>query len=154
MRADRTGPTAAGRLVWNRATKRVIPSTFSSITASACSSPHCGRAGAVVVDLDRQRSGVCVIVDVGRQAGERGDPVERRERRRTAATPARRRRGSARVRRTTCPARVSVRWLGNELMPTVGDAVDVDDESRRLERVEADVAVVVGLDDQPVRGDR
>ena len=35
-----------------------------------------------------------------------------------------------------------------------GDGVDVDDQGRRSQRVEADVAVVVGLDDQPVGGER
>jgi aconitate hydratase len=44
IRADRTGPTTSGRLVWNNATNRVIPSTFSSMIASASSSAHCGRA--------------------------------------------------------------------------------------------------------------
>src|SRR5690606_32231670 len=38
--------------------------------------------------------------------------------------------------------------------PLVGDGVDVDDQVDRSERVEADVAVVVGLHDQAVRGDR
>src|SRR5262245_54335491 len=42
--ADRTGPIRSGMLVWNTATKRVMPSTFSSKTRSASARFHCGGA--------------------------------------------------------------------------------------------------------------
>ncbi len=42
VRAERTGPIRSGMLVWNTATKRVTPSTFSSKTRSASARFHCG----------------------------------------------------------------------------------------------------------------
>src|SRR5262245_23868710 len=42
--ADRTGPMRSGMLVWKTATKRVMPSTFSSKTRSASARFHWGGA--------------------------------------------------------------------------------------------------------------
>ena len=42
VRAERTGPMRSGMFVWNTATNRVMPSTFSSNTRSASARFHCG----------------------------------------------------------------------------------------------------------------
>ena len=42
--AERMGPTSAGVVEWKTAMNRLIPSTRTSITTSADSSPGCGMA--------------------------------------------------------------------------------------------------------------
>ena len=68
VRADRTGPTRSGRFEWNNPTNRVTPSTFSSMIASAPSSPHCGRAR-LKLSIFTARIGRCV------SASSAGSPV-------------------------------------------------------------------------------
>ena len=108
---------------------------------------------AVVVDLHRQHR---PLGDgrVGRQTGERGDTRRARGADRTAARPAPRRPSPCRCRATCSASRVSVRWFGNDTMPVSETPLMSTTSCALAERVEADVAVGVGLDDEPVRGDR
>ena len=81
LRTERTGPTLSGACELKIAASRVMPpSTTSSYTTSAWSTPYCGCPRRRVVDLHRQHRTRSPTRPSGRpQPGERGD--DRRDRR-------------------------------------------------------------------------
>ena len=101
----------------------------------------------VVVDLDGQDRSVCHR-GVRRQTGECRDTVERRQR--LVGRPHGHFDGAERTPWRQLDAGVCA-LVRERADADGGDSVDVDDQGRWAQCVEAHVAALVGLDDQPVR---